>query len=206
MTVESRSAQEIVGLVLAAGNSRRMGEGHNKLLEVVGGQPLVCWPVAALRDAGVARIVVVLGFEAEAVRRVLPDDVEFVEPADWAEGMGASLASGARVIAAQTGPQAVLVCVGDLPGLRASEVTRVIEAYAVDPDDSCICVPCFEGREGHPVLFGAAHLAALCELRGDRGGRAILTAHSERVRRIALPTASVVHDLDTRADLDAWLD
>ena len=196
---------EMIGLVLAAGNSTRMGEGRNKLLERVGGRPLVCWPVAALREAGVSRVVAVLGFEAEAVETVLGDDVDCVRAEDWSAGMGASLAAGARAIATRTRPTALLVCVGDLPGLRAATVSRVVESYDAEPDDARICVPSFEGRYGHPVLFGAGHLAALTRLGGDVGARALLTAHPEQVRRVELATASILRDVDSPADLtEGW--
>lgn len=196
----SREGATLVGLVLAAGASRRMGPGRNKLLEIVGGRPLVAAPVAALQEAGIPRIVVVLGHDAGRVREALAGaQVEFVENTEWASGMGRSLAVGIEAIAGGSGgaASAVFVSVGDLPGLRAVHVEQVVDAWRADPAPERICVPAHDGRDGHPVLFGPAHLPALAALEGDRGARAILDAHSEAIVRVEVASDGILADVDT---------
>ncbi|MEZ4334072.1 MAG: nucleotidyltransferase family protein [Myxococcota bacterium] len=202
------SAARVVGLVLAAGRSARMGGAHNKLVEAIGGRPLVAWPVDALEGAGVDAVVVVTGFEAERVEAALAGRAcRFARHADWAEGMGSSLAFGVRAIAeAEEAVEAVLVCVGDLPGLRAAHVASVLAA-ARDPSGRIaperIALPVFAGRTGHPVLFGAGWLARLAALEGDEGARALVREQAGRVVRVEQPDGAAAGDVDTPAALEA---
>lgn len=201
----------LAGIVLAAGCSARMGPERNKLVEPVAGRPLVAWPVDALLEAGIDPVVVVVGFEADRLRTALRGrPCRFVEHAQWSEGMGSSLARAMRALIAELPlPDAVLVCVGDLPGLRAADVARVVEAArrdarddgAIDPDR--IVVPVFEGRRGHPVCFGARHFAALAQSTGDEGARSLLEQNADRVLRIEVANEAILRDVDTPTDLES---
>jgi len=223
----SGAAARIAAIVLAAGDSSRMGPERNKLLESIDGRPLVAWPVDALLEAGIDPVVVATGFEAERVREALGGrPCRFVHHAGWAEGMGSTLArvvgalleAAPAAIAESAGPtlpaprtpptlpglDAVLVCVGDLPALRSAHV-RAVVAAAREPDGGIaadrIVVPVHAGRSGHPVLFGAAHLPALARLRGDEGGRSILAANRGSVRRLELEDDAILRDVDTPAEM-----
>jgi CTP:molybdopterin cytidylyltransferase MocA len=201
----------LAGIVLAAGRSARMGPERNKLVEPVAGRPLVAWPVDALLEAGIAPVFVVVGFESDRIRTALRGrPCRFVEHAEWPEGMGSSLARAMRELLAESPlPEAVLVCVGDLPGLRAADVARVVDAArrevgeggAFDPDR--IVVPVFDGRRGHPVCFGARHFAALAQSTGDEGARALLEQNADRVLRLEIANEAILRDVDTPTDLES---
>ena len=199
----------VAAIVLAAGRSARMGPERNKLVEPIAGRPLVAWPVDALLEAGVERVFVVVGFEAERVREALHGRAcRFVEHAAWPEGMGRSLARGMHALLAEAPlPEAVLVCVGDLPGLRAEDVEAVVDAArsngpsGAQPggpfDPERIVVPVFAGRRGHPVCFGARHFEALARCSGDEGARAVLERESARLIRVERSSDSILRDADT---------
>ena len=196
----------IAGIVLAAGNSSRMGPERNKLVEEVAGRPLVAGPVDALLEAGIEPVLVVTGFEADRVRSALGDRAcRFVHHDAWAEGMGSTLAHGVRtILALASPPDALLVSVGDLPGLRAQHVAHIVEAArasknAIDP--ARIVIPTHRGGRGHPVLFGAQHFAALARLTGDQGGRSIFDANEASVRTVEVEADAVIRDVDTPAEL-----
>jgi len=191
----------IVGLVLAAGSSSRMGADRNKLLEPVGGRPLVAWPVEALRQAGVDPVLVVTGHASDALRSALAESgCRFLSHAGWQQGMGSSIAQGARQ-ARELGAEGLLVCVGDLPGLRAAHVAKILEAFS---GREAIIVPVHGGRRGHPVLFGAAFLAALTALEGDVGGRPVLESHPEAILEVEVGSDAVLRDVDTPTELARW--
>ncbi len=194
----SARGDALVGLVLAAGASRRMGPDRNKLLEEVDGGPVVARVVSALREGGVERVVVVLGYEAERVRAALAGAAtEFVHNEGWEQGMGTSLAAGAASLLSEDSEHlaGVVVTVGDLPALRAAHVRAVVEGDALGPVS--IRVPTHAGRDGHPVVFGAAHLPALAALEGDRGARSILDANTCDVERVAVDGDGTLRDVDT---------
>ncbi len=145
----------------------------------------------------VSPLVVVTGYEGDAVRAALAGHaVRFAHNDAYAEGMASSIRAGVEALPQVSG---ALIALADMPGLRPRHVEALIAAFA-DADPEAICVPTYRGRRGHPVLFGAAHFAALCALRGDRGGRALL--ESEPVREVAVDDDGVLVDVDTGADLE----
>lgn len=214
--VAEASRDGLAAIVLAAGASRRMGRARNKLLESVAGRPMIAWPVAAFLDAGIERVTVALGHEADAVREALAsfgDTLDFVTCPDWREGMGRTIASavaGGAVLGSDRAAltwEGLFLSVGDLPGLRAEVVLRLIEARAREARsaaslDDGIWVPTAAGRRGHPVLFGAAHADRLVALQGDVGARELIRAAGARVRAVEVGTDAILHDVDTPEDLD----
>jgi molybdenum cofactor cytidylyltransferase len=157
----------IAAIVLAAGSSSRFGP-DNKLLRSFGGAPLVAHAVAAVRAAGADPIVVVTGHDAGAVRRALAEHrVTFIHNSRYEHGMGSSIAAGARAIQSAS---AILIALGDMPEVSGEHARALADAF--DPGEpESICLPVFEGRRGHPVLFGAAHLDALRRPRRARDPR-----------------------------------
>ena len=194
------SAREVVGLVLAAGTSSRMGPDRNKLLETVRGRPLVTIPIEAMRDAGVGRVVVVLGYEANRVGDCLPAGVESLVHEDYAGGMGTSLAVGARHVRATAPAAAILVCVADLPGLSSDPVRDILVAFESAASDA-ILVPTAGGRRGHPVLFGPDRTVALEACDGHEGARSVVRAAGPAVVEVEVGTTGIHHDVDTPEDL-----
>jgi molybdenum cofactor cytidylyltransferase len=188
----------IAAIVLAAGSSRRFGSA-NKLLERVAGEPLVAHAVDALLGASAAPVVVVTGHDADAVQSALGDRaVRFVHNPQYDRGMGCSLAVGARAVADEL--DGLLIALGDMPAIRAEHARALLNAFDPQRVDA-ICVPVFEGSRGHPVLFGAGHLAALRTLEGDHGARSILEAHPDAVFEVPVHDVGVLRDVDYPADL-----
>ncbi|MFJ8629621.1 NTP transferase domain-containing protein [Streptomyces sp. NPDC093568] len=188
----------VAGLLLAAGGGRRLG-GRPKALLPHRGRPLVEYAAGVLRAAGCARVHVVLGAGAEAVRaRAELGDCVLVENPDWADGMGSSLRAGLDSLAG-TGARAALVFLVDQPGIGAEAVARVLAAYE---DESSLVSAAYDGVRGHPVLFGAAHWAGIAATAtGDRGARAYLREHQEAIGLVECGDVAQPYDIDTEADL-----
>ncbi|MGH3318303.1 MAG: nucleotidyltransferase family protein [Nocardioidaceae bacterium] len=180
------------GLVLAAGEGRRMG-GPKALLRDESGTPWVVRTVRVIQQGGVDDVVVVVGAAADEVRAVLlAEDVRVVAADDWAEGMGASLRAGLRGLVGLDDVTAALVCVVDTPGLNAAVVRRI--AALAGPD--VLARATYDGTPGHPVLLGSAHFGALIDdAGGDVGARGYLSRHELRTVECA--------DLADGTDVDA---
>ncbi len=189
---------QVAGLLLAAGGGRRLG-GRPKALLEHRGRPLVEYAVGVLHASGCARVHVVLGAQAAAVReRARLADCVLVENPDWAEGMGSSLRAGLGSLAG-TGARAALVSLVDQPGIGAEAVARVLAAYQ---DETSLVSAAYDGVRGHPVLFGAAHWAGIAATAtGDRGARAYLKEHEEAIRLVECGDVARPYDIDTEADL-----
>ncbi|NBE54222.1 nucleotidyltransferase family protein [Streptomyces boluensis] len=198
----------IAGLLLAAGGGRRLG-GRPKALLPYRGRPLVEHAVQVLRDGGCTEVHVVIGAAAERVRdQAALDGCVLVENPHWEEGMGSSLRAGldslavggsARATGADRAPQAALVSLVDQPGIGPDAVRRIVGAYTSPA--SLVCAA-YEGRRGHPVLFGAERWAGIAATAtGDRGARAYLKAHESEITRVECGDVAEAWDIDTEADL-----
>jgi molybdenum cofactor cytidylyltransferase len=179
----------IGALVLAAGEGRRFG-GTKQLAEL-DGRPLLEHALSAVRE--LSPRVVVLGHAAAEIRARA--DLQGAEPvvcADWHEGQAASLRCG---IAALGGVDAVLVVLGDQPGITA-EAVRAIAATSGD-DDAVRAV--YGGVPGHPVLLRRPLLDRAGELKGDAGFRPLL--ERARVREVEVGHLADPADIDTREEL-----
>ena len=160
--------------ILAAGLSRRYGR-ENKLLALVDGVAVARRVAGALQGAGLAEVVAVVGHEAELVVDCLRGAVDrCVFNADYAEGMGTSVAAAARV-ALEAGWDGLMVAPGDLPWLLGSDVERVRDSFAT-AGGLRVVVPRWQGQRGHPVCFPRGAFVALSELRGEVGGRLVSEA------------------------------
>jgi molybdenum cofactor cytidylyltransferase len=135
----------------------------------------------------------VLGAAADEARALVPADAAVVVAGRWAEGMGASLATGLAALPEAT---AALVTLVDLPGLPAAVCRRLL----TEPLTPAVLRRAgYDGRPGHPVLIGAEHVAALAAtLVGDRGGRAYLDRHG--VRQVECGDLFDGADIDRRPD------
>jgi bifunctional UDP-N-acetylglucosamine pyrophosphorylase/glucosamine-1-phosphate N-acetyltransferase len=119
-------------LILAAGQGTRMRSAKPKALHELCGRPMVLWPVAAAREAGAGRIVVV-DSPARALAAVLPKGVELaVQPTT--NGTGGAVAAAIEQLSDGTGPEleaeaAVVVLSGDVPLVSSSALGELIDAH-----------------------------------------------------------------------------
>ncbi|MDQ8705502.1 nucleotidyltransferase family protein [Streptomyces sp. LHD-70] len=191
-------APRIAGLLLAAGGGRRLG-GRPKALLPYRGRPLVEHAVRVLRTGGCADVHVVIGAAADRVREEAAlDGCVLVENPEWEQGMGSSLRAGLASLSAGAA-QAALVSLVDQPGIGAEAVRRVVAACA--SPSSLVCAA-YDGRRGHPVLFGAERWAGIAAAAtGDRGARAYLREHEAEITRVECGDVAEAYDIDTEADL-----
>jgi molybdenum cofactor cytidylyltransferase len=193
-------APRIAALVLAAGQSRRMG-GPNKLLEEVDGKPLVAHAVDTARAADVVGIVVVTGHERGRVESALAGrEVRLVHNPDFAEGLSTSLKAGLQALPADA--DGAIVCLGDMPRLKPTHLDRLIAAF--NPvEGRTICVPTFRHKRGNPVLWGRRFFAEMQAVAGDVGARHLIGEHADQVAEVEMDDAAVLLDVDTPEALAA---
>ena len=193
-------APRIAALVLAAGQSRRMG-GINKLLAPLDGIPMVARTVDAVLASAAAPVIVVTGHEREAVQVALAGrTVRIVDNPRFGEGLSTSLKAGLAALPETA--DGVLVCLGDMPRVTAGQIDRLIAAYA-PAEGRSIIVPTRSGKRGNPVLWDRAFFAAMATVTGDVGARHLIGANEEAVAEVEMEDAAVLTDVDTPAALDA---
>lgn len=190
----ARSHKTVVAVVLAAGESRRMGK-DNKLTLAVGGTPMVTRVVEALERSRVQRIVVVTGHEPERIREALAGRrVELVHNPDYAEGIASSIRCG--ISALGDGVDGALMALADMPWVGTEVIDRLVDAFASAAELS-IFIPMFGRKRGNPVLWGSQHFPELLALSGDVGGKALFHRHSEAICYVDVQSPGVNVDIDT---------
>lgn len=188
------AAREIVGILLAAGSSRRFGS--DKLAHrLPDGKPLAVAAADSLRPA-CDRLVAVLRPGADRLAELLgAAGCETLFCVDADRGMGCSLACAVRATPDAAG---WLVALADMPFIATRSHQQVAAALRCG---ASIAATEYGGRRGHPVGFSSRWFAALAALTGDQGAKAIVQANDELITRCAVDDEGVLRDVDTRADL-----
>ena len=187
----------VAALVLAAGQSSRMG-GTNKLLAGVDGVPMVLRAVNAALASKAASVTVVTGHEADQVEALLAGcRVNLVRNPDYAHGMSTSLRAGIRALPPEA--EAAVVLLADMPRVSAVHVDRLIDAF--EAQRPAIVVPQRNGRRGNPILWPRAFFAAMQNVAGDQGARGVLEANAGRIRFVDIDDDAIHADVDTPDDL-----
>lgn len=188
----------VVGLLVAAGRGRRFDPtGARSKLEARLDGEMVAVRTARALLAGCDRVIAAVRPESDSLSAALRQAGCEIAPVGGDEGMGNSIACGARAALLHEDLRLLLVQPADMPWLAGASVRQV--AQAVAQDGQVIVLPTFGGQDGHPVRFDRRIVPALAQLSGERGARHLLRRHPPL--RIPLDDAGVVRDLDTPADL-----
>ncbi len=185
----------IAGLLLAAGESRRMGSP--KPLLDWHGRPLVQHQVRELRRGGCDLVMVVLGHQAGRVESfVQASQAQVVYNTDYREGRASSVRAGAQAL---PGNLDWIVVLGVDQPRPAGVVAAMVKAAR--QSDASILLPVYQGRHGHPTLFSGRLLAEMAQVQDETLGlRAVVRRHESELRDVPVDTGAVLLDLNTPQD------
>ena len=170
----------ISGLVLGAGASQRFGPP--KQLQPYRGTTLLGWVVdQAQRAAGLDEVVVVLGRAADQVR----EEVDFgaarvVENPVFGEGCSSSYRAGIGAVSSVS--EAIMIILGDLPGVTPQIINRLADAWR--ERQAPIALSSYQGRNGHPMIFARSMFSQLIDLHGDKAAWKLVDANSSLVQEV----------------------
>ncbi len=182
----------ISGILLAAGESRRMG--RPKLLLQWGETTILEHVVDTYLQSRLHELVVVVGAEKEWINKSLEGrPVKITENPDRAKGMSTSIRCG--IEAASNAVDAYLVALADQPLITPEVINLIIETFSAKRP--LIAAAAHKGRRGHPVIFGKALRQELLGLQGDQGGRDIIGKYSRRTEYVEVGSDAVLSDMDT---------
>ena len=182
----------VTGLVLAAGGSKRLGQP--KQLLPYGSATLLDRVLDTGRSCPFDQLLCVIGGAAEAVRATVRlDGVEVVENRDFGEGCSSSIAAALGAVDARS--EALVLMLGDQPGVTVETVTKLIAGRGEAPIAACA----YEDGRGHPLAFSRALFPELRTLHGDKAVWKLLDQHADEA--VDVPMGSAIPP-----DIDTWED
>jgi molybdenum cofactor cytidylyltransferase len=185
----------INALVLAAGESRRMGMpkpllrfGDTSFLEQI---------VSVLQRSNVGRITVVLGSQAPRIRASTDlSSVDIIVNEDYRRGQLSSLMAGLKSLSPET--DAILLCLVDNPFITRETANQVVEAF--EETGKPIVVPVFDGHRGHPALFSRPMFDELLNAPPDEGARHVVHSNEDKVFEVDILDPGILARIDTPED------
>lgn len=201
------TTKPITAIVLAAGLSRRMGNA-NKLLLPFGQSTILTTTLTNILSAKIGETLVVIGHEAPNVQATLTAwrDLKVAPLTNkyYEKGMTTSIQTG--VAAADAMSLGYMICLSDMPFITPSEYIFLAHAFLkiLETNTQAIVQPIFKGKRGNPTIFSSFYRQHILELRDTEGCKPIVQAHAAHVYLVDMPTDSVLQDIDTKGDYEAF--
>lgn len=190
----------ISGILLAAGESRRM-QGAFKPLLKWGKRTVIGECVHQLRNSQLADIFVVLGHrEADIRPRLAGTGVQYAINQDYRQGMLSSIKTGLAMLGPN--PDAFLLALVDQPMIKTELINRLINAF--DEGDKGIVIPTYQGNHGHPIIISAKYVDDILRLPADNqdGLRGFINEHKSDWLEVPVETQAVLEDIDLPEDYE----
>jgi molybdenum cofactor cytidylyltransferase len=192
----------VSAILLAAGESRRMGE-LNKLTLQVAGVPLLRRTASILLASGLGEIVVVVGHEEQVARALLDDlPVRLVSNPRYAQGQMTSVYRGMEALSEPC--KGVMVCLSDQALLEVDDINRLVGAF-LHRCPTSVLVPTWQGRRGNPIIVAWQHRAAILGGAHNLGCKRLIQHNPDLVTPLEMDNDHVVFDLDTPEDYQRLL-
>ncbi len=194
--MSSERSGPIAGVVLAAGNSTRMG--RNKLLLELDGEPLIRRAVGRAIDAGLSPVIVVLGFEADRVREAL-SGLTFHEVinAEFEAGINSSVRLGIGAVPDQA--IAAVVMLPDMPFVTTSMLETLMARYR--ESEAPLVISRYGDVNAPPMLHGRMLFAEFDEPGGEGCGKHVVRRHRDEALVVEWKPAALT-DLDVPEDYE----
>ena len=98
---------------------------------------------------------------------------------------------------------AAIVQLGDMPGVNAALLDRLMAAFS-PVEGRSICVPTVGGKRGNPVLWDRRFFAEMAKVSGDTGAKHLIGEHADLVCEVEMTGEAAITDIDTPEALAAW--
>ena len=185
---------DIVGILLAAGNSRRFG-AHKLLHPLPSGEPIGIAAARKLVTAVPKSVAVIRPGDQELRNRLEALGLGVIENTAAKHGMGLSLAAGVSATPESAG---WLIALADMPWIAPRTIISL--AKALD-QGAALVAPVYRGRRGHPVGFNQKWRGQLQSLSGDKGASSVLAQYGSQLTMLSTEDPGVLLDVDHQVDL-----
>lgn len=188
----------IYGIILAAGEGKRMGKV--KLTLPLGDKQLIEWVLQAVKLVPLDKYFLVVRPEDREIIKIGKRwRAEIVLNPEYKSGMSTSIRKALSQIPSED-LEGFFIILGDQPLINPSVIYKMIRVFT--PGKKEIVIPFYKDKQGNPVLFDGYWKEELMNLTGDIGGRVLIKAHPEKVKRVKLSNESVLLDIDREEDYE----
>ncbi len=185
----------INAIILAAGQSKRMGKP--KPLLRFNDQTFLEQIISVLKHSDVDRITVVLGAEADTIRKSVDlTGTNIVINQDYQRGQLSSLTAGIKESPEDT--EAILICLVDNPFITEEVVNKIVQTFK--ETNNPIIVPVFDKERGHPTLFSRSLFNELLSAPEEEGARHVLYSNEEKILELEVSEHGIRIGIDTQED------
>ena len=185
----------INAIILAAGQSKRMGKP--KPLLRFNDQTFLEQIISVLKHSDVDRITVVLGAEADTIRKSVDlTGTNIVINQDYQRGQLSSLTAGIKESPEDT--EAILICLVDNPFITEEVVNKIVQTFKETKNP--IIVPVFDKERGHPTLFSRSLFNELLSAPEEKGARHVLYSNEKKILELEVSERGISIGIDTPDD------
>jgi molybdenum cofactor cytidylyltransferase len=182
-----------VAIILAAGESRRMG--RPKQLLPFGDKTMLECVIDAFQTPRVDEIRVVLGYKADEIAvKIAYAPCKIVKNDRYPLGMFTSMQAGLRELPKKT--EIVLIAICDQPRLKRQTVETLIETF--EKERHKILIPSYNGRQGHPPLLRAEYAKDILVMDESLTLKHFYGEHADDIARLVVDDEGVLLDIDDR--------
>jgi molybdenum cofactor cytidylyltransferase len=183
---------EIRAIILAAGESKRMG--FPKMLLDFNGKSMLESVIENVSASDVNHILVVLGAERDKLTELVRNmNVSYCYNEHYKKGMLSSVRCGVENTPGDC--DAVLVFQGDQPFISPEVINTVIEAYRLSGKG--LVIPVCKKKRGHPLLISRKYLEKIALLDDHEGLRSLAYLYSDDVLEVETDDQTILRDFDT---------
>jgi len=184
-------------IILAAGQSTRMG--YPKALTQFEGRSFLHTVMGHFEQVGMDDILVVLGHEAQRIRRELRlPQSRLVINENYKMGQFSSFQVGVRALSEDIA--GAFLALVDQPQIGADVIRSVLASFSANPEQ--IVIPAYRGKRGHPTLFPRRLFEEISAAPTSISARDILAAHQADILEVDVQDESIMWNINTESDLE----
>ena len=188
---------KISAIILAAGESKRMGS-LNKLLLPIHEEPIIKIVCKNVIKAKLDQVILVTGYQSSEIKKVVPNKInQLIYNSQWKSGMMSSISAGMSKL--DDDIDGNLIILGDMP-LISTKIIKLIKGEFQKYSGEHIVYPKFGNKQANPVIFPKKYFCEISNLRGDKGCKKVLKQYSKDSICIEFQSNEVIVDFDTRDD------
>ncbi len=191
----------IVGIILAGGASIRMGTPKPML--TIGKETFLQHIIRSLHKVRITKTVIVLGAFSDEIQSTLSwySGAVAVNP-NWNAGQLSSLRTG---VAANKSNEwhGFLIYPVDHPLVSHESLVDILHAFWTS--DKNIIIPTYEGKRGHPVIFGKLIIEQLPSVSDEIGAKELVRNNPDEILEVPVNDPGVIRNIDTPEDYQNYI-